>query len=187
MIGGICALLGYYVASCVNCLPTFRDNVSVPSSGVKSPCRKERMPATSMNLCYQLLAFFLSYSDSWHMKMGPIHCTKMSVNNCHMMPHNIPEERRSHQHRGGSLKSKFMTGVLSIFTFVNLHFFCQSECVHTLTWECVYCSFLINFVSICTCNPLILFKYYEFSLSLSSSFVLCFSECWINNWAFICS
>jgi hypothetical protein len=24
-----------------------------------------------------------------------------------MTPHNIPEERRSHQHHGGSLKSKF--------------------------------------------------------------------------------
>jgi hypothetical protein len=28
----ICGLLGYYTASCGNCLPTFRDNVSVPSS-----------------------------------------------------------------------------------------------------------------------------------------------------------
>ena len=42
----ICALLGYYAASCSNCLPTFRDNVSVPSSRVKSPSRKERKPAT---------------------------------------------------------------------------------------------------------------------------------------------
>jgi hypothetical protein len=31
----VCALLGYYAASCGNCLPTFRDNVSVPSSRVK--------------------------------------------------------------------------------------------------------------------------------------------------------
>jgi hypothetical protein len=38
----ICALLGYYAASCDNCLPTFRDNVSVPYSRVKSPIRKER-------------------------------------------------------------------------------------------------------------------------------------------------
>jgi hypothetical protein len=30
----ICGLLGYYAASCGNCLPTFRDNVSVPSSRV---------------------------------------------------------------------------------------------------------------------------------------------------------
>jgi hypothetical protein len=32
----ICAFLGSYAASCGNCLPTFRDNVSVPSSRVKS-------------------------------------------------------------------------------------------------------------------------------------------------------
>jgi hypothetical protein len=31
-----CALLGYYAASFGNCLPTFRDNVSVPSSRVFS-------------------------------------------------------------------------------------------------------------------------------------------------------
>jgi hypothetical protein len=31
----ICALLGYYRASCGNCLQTFWDNVSVPSSSVK--------------------------------------------------------------------------------------------------------------------------------------------------------
>jgi hypothetical protein len=33
----VCGLLGYYAASRGNCLPTFRDNVSVPSSQVKSP------------------------------------------------------------------------------------------------------------------------------------------------------
>jgi hypothetical protein len=32
-----CTRLGYYAASCGNCLPTFRDNLSVPSSRVKSP------------------------------------------------------------------------------------------------------------------------------------------------------
>jgi hypothetical protein len=37
----ICALLGYYTVSCGNCLTTFRDNVSVPSSWIKSPRRKE--------------------------------------------------------------------------------------------------------------------------------------------------
>jgi hypothetical protein len=37
----ICGLLGYYAASCGNCLPTFRDYVSVPSSRVKRPSRKE--------------------------------------------------------------------------------------------------------------------------------------------------
>jgi hypothetical protein len=37
----ICGLLGYYTASCGNYLPTLRENVSVPSSRVKIPSRKE--------------------------------------------------------------------------------------------------------------------------------------------------
>jgi hypothetical protein len=32
-----CTLLGYYVASCGNCLLTFRDNVLVPSSKIRIP------------------------------------------------------------------------------------------------------------------------------------------------------
>jgi hypothetical protein len=36
----ICGLVGNYTASCGNYLPTFRDNVSVPSSRVKIPRRK---------------------------------------------------------------------------------------------------------------------------------------------------
>jgi hypothetical protein len=36
----ICGLLGNYTASCGNYLPTFRDNVSVPSPRVKIPRRK---------------------------------------------------------------------------------------------------------------------------------------------------
>jgi hypothetical protein len=39
-------------------------------------------------------------------KMRPIRCPETSVNNYHTTPRNIPEERRSHQHRGGSLKSR---------------------------------------------------------------------------------
>jgi hypothetical protein len=35
----VCALLGYYAASCGECLPTFRDSVLVPSSRVKGPRR----------------------------------------------------------------------------------------------------------------------------------------------------
>jgi hypothetical protein len=37
----ICGLLGNYTASRGNHLPTFRDNVSIPSSRVKIPSRKE--------------------------------------------------------------------------------------------------------------------------------------------------
>jgi hypothetical protein len=43
----ICGLLGYYTASCGNYLPTFRDNVSVPSSRVKIPSRKASLCAGS--------------------------------------------------------------------------------------------------------------------------------------------
>jgi hypothetical protein len=32
-----CAFLGYYVTSSSNSLPIFRDNLSVPTSGVKNP------------------------------------------------------------------------------------------------------------------------------------------------------
>ena len=38
----ICSLLGYYAASNVNPLPTFRDNISVPSSRVKKSKKKGR-------------------------------------------------------------------------------------------------------------------------------------------------
>ena len=37
--------------------------------------------------------------------MGPIRCPETSVNNYHTTPCNTPEDRRFHQHRGGSLKS----------------------------------------------------------------------------------
>jgi hypothetical protein len=40
----ICGLLGNYTASCGNYLPTFRHNVSVPSSRVKFPRGKESWP-----------------------------------------------------------------------------------------------------------------------------------------------
>jgi len=36
----ICALLGYYAAYSGNSLSTFRDNLSVPSSGVKKSMKK---------------------------------------------------------------------------------------------------------------------------------------------------
>jgi hypothetical protein len=42
----MCGLLGYFTASCGNYLPTFRDNVSVPSSRVKIPIL---CPETSVN------------------------------------------------------------------------------------------------------------------------------------------
>jgi hypothetical protein len=60
---------------------------------------------------------FFSYSDSWPVKMGPIRCPETSVNNYHTTPCNVPEERRSHQHRGGSLKSLF---ILNNYNAINI-------------------------------------------------------------------
>jgi hypothetical protein len=79
----ICGLLGYYTASCGICLPTFRDNVSVPSSRVKIPSRKETLSSF-------FVTGFLSFLESWPVKMGPIRCLETSVNNYHTTPCNNP-------------------------------------------------------------------------------------------------
>jgi hypothetical protein len=49
--------------------------------------------------------------------MGPIRCPEALVNNYHATPRNIPEERRSHQHRGGSLKSWL---IIFLFIFITM-------------------------------------------------------------------
>jgi hypothetical protein len=79
----ICALLRHYTASNFNSLPTFRDNVSVSSSRIKT---------------------------FWTLKMRPICCPETSVKNYHWALCNAPEERRSHQHQEGSMKSLFLNG-----------------------------------------------------------------------------
>ena len=48
----ICALLGYYATSSGNYLPTFRDNISVPSSSVMGPIS---CPETSVKDYYATL------------------------------------------------------------------------------------------------------------------------------------
>jgi hypothetical protein len=51
----ICALQGYYAASCGNSLLMFWDNVLVPSSRLKSPSRK----ATSNLSLYQRSTYYM--------------------------------------------------------------------------------------------------------------------------------
>jgi hypothetical protein len=80
---GICALLGYYAASSGNTLPTFRDKLLVPSSSVSWTSRP--------------------------LKMGPICRPETSIKDYYSTLRNIPEERRSHQHRGVSLKSRMLS------------------------------------------------------------------------------
>jgi hypothetical protein len=78
-------------------LPTFRDNVSVPSSRLK----KSKNSWTS-----------------WPLKMGPIRCPETSGKDYPSAQRYNPEECRSHQHRGGSLKS----GIISLTKTVTLSF-----------------------------------------------------------------
>jgi hypothetical protein len=54
---------------------------------------------------YFLIPTLTSSSQiSWPLMIGPICCTETSVSNYHRTLCNIPEERRSHLLRGGSLK-----------------------------------------------------------------------------------
>jgi hypothetical protein len=56
-------------------VPTFRDNLSVPSSRIKKS------------------------KTSWTLKMGPIGCPEELLQNYHTALHNITEECRSEQER----------------------------------------------------------------------------------------
>ena len=47
--------------------------------------------------------------DAWPLKRGPIVCPETSATIYQFMLPNIPEERRSHVHRGGNLKLRLLT------------------------------------------------------------------------------
>jgi hypothetical protein len=49
---------------------------------------------------------FFFYCLKIHLKIGPIGCPETSIRNWHSMLRKIPEEGRSHVHRGTSLKSR---------------------------------------------------------------------------------
>jgi hypothetical protein len=55
--------------------------------------------------------------DFLTLEMGPIRCAETSVKDYHPTLRNMPEERRCHQHRGGSLKhgKKFSFGYREAF------------------------------------------------------------------------
>jgi len=74
--GAKCALLGCYAANSGNFLPTFRDNLSVPSSGFKN---------------FEILVL-----DSWSVKMGPICCAETSVRYDHYSLSDNQEKGSSH-------------------------------------------------------------------------------------------
>jgi len=57
-----CALSGYYAPSIGNFVPTFRDNLSVPSSGVKNKKEERSYVLRGRNL--KLLTLFASYTGA---------------------------------------------------------------------------------------------------------------------------
>jgi hypothetical protein len=84
--------MGCYAASGGNSLRTFRDNLSVPSSGVKNPT---------------------SELDSWPLKMGPTGCPETSARNYHYLLRDIAEDGCSYLLRGESPKSRIFNVMFS--------------------------------------------------------------------------
>lgn len=70
-VNEVCALLEFYVALNVSFIPMFQDNLLVPSYRVKGPW------------------------NTWPLKVVPIGCPAMSVQNCHSLLRKIPKEQTS--------------------------------------------------------------------------------------------
>jgi len=60
-----CALLGYYAASSGNSLPTFWDNLSVPSSRDKNPRSKSSM--THIIVSEEFAGYFHINMGKWYL------------------------------------------------------------------------------------------------------------------------
>jgi len=110
-----------------NYVPTFRDNLSIPS----------------------LKQEIQDYSwTSWPSNMGPIGCTETSVQNCHFTLRNTPEERRFHLRRGGNLKSSIFAIYLLIYNRT-----CRGICNRSLwleTW--IFWQSLVKTLQCCKCT-----------------------------------
>ena len=85
----VCVFLGYYAVYSRTSLPTFRNNLSVPSSTVKKSKKKKRLLVEFLHL----------------FKTGRIGCPETSVWNYHYKLRNIPEECRAYLIWGRSLKT----------------------------------------------------------------------------------
>jgi len=72
-------------------------------------------PLVSAVAWFGLACYKHSSWTSWHLQVGLICCPETSVWNYHPTLRNIPEQRRSHLHRGGSLNSP----ILPNFTYRN--------------------------------------------------------------------
>jgi hypothetical protein len=92
----ICTLLGYYAASSGNILPTFRDNVSVPSSRVKKFLDIMTLEDGTDRLSRK-------FGKGLPFDATPTGCPENSVKDYHSTLRNIPEERRSQMSRCSGL------------------------------------------------------------------------------------
>ena len=91
--------------------------------------------------------FKVQGSPSSDLKMGPIGCPETSVQNYHPTLRNTPEERRSHLHDGGSLKSRsaadasFDSHFLVICFFFEQVYFCDALLsLFQFTFFVTYCA-----------------------------------------------
>lgn len=117
-VGEICALLGYYTVHSGNYLPTFQDNVLVPSRRIKKPWKGG--------------SFLLGFLDPW---TGTDKLSQKSVTNYHYMQHNAPEEHRSHKTGTGNymLHTRMNTNTeaqlfsLPVFDLKTFYFFEKME------------------------------------------------------------
>ena len=80
------------------------------NSALKTPtrCRWATVTSDILKSVLYLGAYMkrhFSSRTSWPLKIGPIRCPETSVEN-HSTLRNIPEQCRSNQHRGGSLRSR---------------------------------------------------------------------------------
>ena len=114
----ICVILGCHAACSGNSLLTFRDILSVPSSGVKIPLlllildctllghyaarSVNSLPTFRDNQSVPSSGVKKIHKSFW---MGPRGCPETSVRNSHYSLRNNPEERSSQLHRCASLKS----------------------------------------------------------------------------------
>jgi hypothetical protein len=79
-----------------------------PQKNVHCFARRTAFDRSIAGIC-ALLGYYAASNGklhwtSWPLKMGPIRCPETSVKGYHSTLRNTPEERRSHQHRGGRLK-----------------------------------------------------------------------------------
>ena len=79
-----CVLLGYYAASSGNFLPTFRDNLSVPSSRVKNPNLYRNL---HLNQCCQTLKQLPAHTSSFYL------CCFLYFQ-CHVLINTLNTKRR---------------------------------------------------------------------------------------------